>query len=173
MYEFIAIVTNDYTIDIISNTYWSCKAEGNFKLSKYDGSGNTVLNIEIPDDTMMVEGVVYFSFGDERCKYPQLYVNFTNLCYIMCYPNYTTCTSNDNIEEKTITFFYEDELETFRVSVLCFDNWSVDTSDFDYVTNNNEIMIISSGSDGELRIIPQHQCNGKNTIHIKLIKKAD
>ena len=167
MYQFSAIVTNDYTIDVTSNTYWSCKAEGNFKLSQYDGSGNTKINIEIPDDVMMAEGVVYFSYGDERCKYPKFEISLSNLCYITSYPNYNICDNG----EKTIYFFYEEPLETFNVSVFCYDGWTVDSADLNYITNNNEVMIIASGNDGELRIVPQHQCGGRSVIHVKLVKK--
>jgi len=169
MYIFNATVTNDYTIEITSNTYWSCKVEGNFKLSAYDGSGNTQINIVIPDDVMVANGIVYFSFGDERCKYPEVSITMVNYCYIKTYPNYNIC---DN-EEKTIYFFFEEPHETFNISVTCFDGWEVDTSNLDYITSNNEIMVISRKDEGILRIVPQHSCNGKNIIYVKLIKKAD
>lgn len=171
MYEFSAIVTNEYTVDITSNTYWSCKAEGNFKLSKYDGSGSTSLEIEIPSDVMRAEGTVYFSYGDERCKYPELYIYLDNLCYITSNPMYTVCKTDNGAEEKTVTFFYEDANEAFTISVFCFDGWTVDTTDFECITSNNSVMIVASGRDGELRIVPNHQCGGRSIIHVKLIKK--
>jgi hypothetical protein len=170
MYQFSAMVTNDYTIEVSSNTYWSCKAEGNFKLSQYDGSGDTKINIEIPDDVMLAEGTVYFSYGDERCKYPKFEISLANLCYISSYPNYNICDDNGT-KKKTVYFFYDEPLETFNLSVFCYDGWTVDTSDFNYVTSNNDVMIIASENDGELRIIPNHQCGGRNIIYVKLVKK--
>lgn len=168
MYTFSATVTSDYTISVMSNTHWSCKAEGNFKLSKYDGEGNYDIDIIIPDDIMIADGTVTFSYGDERCNYPELVIYLNNLCYVSTNPSYRICN-----DEKTISFFYEEAKETFYVSVTCFDGWTVDTSDFDYITSNNDVMIISSGKDGELRIVPSNQCNGKSIIHIKLLKKGD
>ena len=90
MYQFSAIVTNDYTIEVTSNTYWSCKAEGNFKLSQYDGSGDAKINIEIPDDVMLAEGTVYFSYGDERCEYPVVSIYLSGGCYLLTEPH--TCS---------------------------------------------------------------------------------
>jgi hypothetical protein len=166
MYTFSATVTSSYTISVISNTYWSCKAEGNFKLSKYDGEGNFIIDIIIPDDIMIADGVVTFSFGDERCNYPELTIFLSNLCYVSTNPSYRICN-----DEKTIFFFYEEAKETFYVSVTCFDGWTVESTNLEYITSNNDVMIISSGKDGELKIIPNHQCNRKNIIHVKLLKK--
>ena len=119
MYTFSATVTSSYTISVISNTYWSCKVEGNFKLSKYDGEGNFIIDIIIPDDIMIADGVVTFSFGDERCNYPELTIFLSNLCYVSTNPSYRMCN-----DEKTIFFFYEEAKETFYVSVTCFDGWT-------------------------------------------------
>lgn len=168
MYIFSATVTNDYTIEITSNTYWNCKLEGNFKLSSYDGSGSTTINIDIPDDIMIAEGIAYFSFGDERCNYPEITINLANLCYISTYPNYNICGEN---KEKTIYLFYEEPHETFNISVFCFDEWVASSSNISYITNNNELMIITGNENGNLDIIPNHTCNGQNVIHVKTIKK--
>ena len=170
MYQFSAITTNDYTIEIVSNTYWSCKAEGNFKLSQYNGSGNTKINIEIPSDVLTAEGYVYFSYGDERCKYPVLSINLSNLCYISTNPNYNVCVDGKN----TIFFIYENPGEIFTVSIFCYDNWTfAATSVNGCISNNNELMIIAGEKDGQVQITPQHQCDGKNIVYIKLLKKAD
>jgi hypothetical protein len=166
MYTFSATVTSDYTISILSNTYWSCKAEGNFKLSKYDGEGNCDIDIIIPSDVMMADGIVTFSYGDERCNYPEVVIFLDNFCYVSTNPSYRICD-----DKKTIFFFYEEAKETFYVSVTCFDGWTVDSSSLEYITSNNDVMIISSGRDGELRIIPNHQCDGKNIVYVKLLKK--
>lgn len=167
MYQFNATLKSNHTIEVESNTYWSCKVEGNFKLSKYDYSGDCVINIIIPDDIMFVEGTVYFSYGDERCKYPEIEVFLNNDCYIETYPNYVVCD-----DEKTIFFYYEDARETFNISVLCFGQWNARSSNLDYITTNNELIVISPDSDeGELTITPQNDCNGENVIHVKLIKK--
>ena len=109
MYQFNATLKSNHTIEVESNTYWSCKVEGNFKLSKYDYSGDCVINIIIPDDIMFVEGTVYFSYGDERCKYPEIEVFLNNDCYIETYPNYVVCD-----DEKTIFFYYLDLPRTLQ-----------------------------------------------------------
>ena len=171
MYEFSATVNDDNSIEIVSNTYWNCKLEGNFMLSSYDGSGDTTIDIEIPDDIRIAEGNIYFSYGDERCIYPELYIFTNNDCYIETNPNYIECDNG----EKTIYLYYEEPLETFTVSINCFDGWKVDSSDFDYITTDNEVMIISNDENGEnkeTQIKPTHDCDGKNIIHIKLKKKA-
>lgn len=171
MYEFSATVTDDYAIEITTNTYWNCKLEGNFQLSEYDGSGDTTVDIEIPDDVRIADGIIYFSFGDERCFHPELYINLDNKCYIETYPNYNVC----NNEEKTVFFFYEEPLEPFYISISCLYKWKVGSSDFTYIKSDKEVMIISNGNDGELQIVPDEQdnCDGKNIIHVKLKKKAD
>ena len=181
MDTFSATVTSDQTIEVRSNTYWSCKAEGNFMLSTYDGTGNESIIINIPEDVMVAQGVVTFSYGDELCKYPEVGVFMNNDCYIHTIPGYKECKKpideedeehqEDEVIEKTIYFYYNEPRETFNVTVQCFDGWSVDTTDFDYITNNNDVMIISSGRDGELRIIPTHQCGGRSIIHVKLVKR--
>ena len=51
------------------------------------------------------------------------------------------------------------------------DDFGTGSSNLEYITSNNDVMIISSGKDGELKIIPNHQCNRKNIIHVKLLKK--
>jgi len=171
MYEFSAIVKNDYTIEIKSNTYWNCKAVGNFKLSQYDGSGDTQIDIVIPEDVMIAEGNVYFSYGDERCEYPVVSVMLSNLCYITTNPSYTICDTEDDNEEKVITFFYKEPREIFNASIFCFDGWTVESDGLKYITNNNDVMIISNEEDGEIRIIPNNECEDTdNVIHIKLVK---
>ena len=166
MDTFSATVTNNQTIEVRSNTYWSCKAEGNFMLSTYDGTGNDTIIVEIPEDVMVAQGVVTFSYGDELCKYPEVGVYLSNDCYVNTIPAYKECD-----DEKTIYFYYDEPRETFNVSVQCFDGWEVDTTDFNYIMKNNDVMVISSGKDGELRIVPTHQCGGRSIIHVKLVKR--
>lgn len=166
MDTFSATLTSDHTIEVRSNTYWSCKAEGNFTLSTYDGTGNATIFVDIPEDIMVAQGVVTFSYGDELCKYPEVGVYLSNDCYVNTIPEYKECD-----EGKTIYFYYDEPRETFNVSVQCFDGWEVDTTDFDYIMNNNDVMIISSGKDGELRIVPTHQCGGRSIIYVKLVKR--
>ena len=103
MYEFNAVATSLQTINIESNTYWNCKAEGNFKLSQYDGSGSTIIDVIIPEDALSVNGNVYFSYGDERCMFPVLPIYYTNDCYIMTNPSYRECGEE---KTKTIYFYY-------------------------------------------------------------------
>jgi len=166
MYTFSATLTSDYSINVDTNTYWSCKVIGNFMLSKYDGEGGEIVDIIIPEDVTNANGTVIFSYGDERCKYPDLPVYLANLCYIDTEPKYRICN-----DEKIIFFEYEENREVFFVSVRCYNGWKVESTDLKFITNNNEIMIISSGKDGEVKIIPDNDCGGKNIVKIKLIKK--
>jgi hypothetical protein len=165
--EFSAEVISSYTISVITNTYWNCKSEGNFKLSEYYGSGNTEIDIIIPDDVTYAEGFVYFSYGDERCSYPRIEIGLANLCYISSNPSYMICDG-----KKTIYLYYEDSGETFSISVFCYGVWNVSTEDdLKYITSDDGVMIISNGEDGEVVIQTNEQCEEKGKIHVKLIKK--
>lgn len=172
MYEFNAILKDNQTIEITSNTYWSCKVDGNFKLSKYCGEGGTeekeIIDIIMPDDIMTAEGVVYFSYGDERCEYPQIYVYFANECYISTSPSYSKCED----EENKILFSFNEPGEIFMLSVFCFGNWEIkNETNITCITSNNEIMVISGEGDGSFYITP-NLCD-KNSIKVVLKRKAD
>lgn len=81
MYTFEPVL-NGRTIQIHSNTYWTCDSDSNFKLSKNSGFGNDEIEIIVPETILNVYGVVTFSYGDERCKYPDITIRFANSCYI-------------------------------------------------------------------------------------------
>jgi hypothetical protein len=171
MNEFSAIVTNEQKIIVTTNTYWSCKAEGNFKLSQYDGSGDTVINVIIPEDILSVEGVVYFTYGDERCTFPYVTILFNNSCYIKTMPSYTACTTDNGEVEKIIYLFFNEEKEVFNLSVFCIGNWEVrNNKHCIYLARGSELMIVSEDEDGFLEIVPL-DCES-NTIIVKLIKRS-
>ena len=170
MYKFNAIVTNNRQIRIETNTYWSCKSVGNFSLSKYDGSGNTDIDIHIPDDEMIAEGTVYFSYGDDRCKYPEVSVFYTNNCLIRTTPSYVTCGENN---QKTIFFYYNEKGEMFNVNILCISGWNAYSPTLKYFINNNGIMIVSNEEDGAVTIKPNGDCEEDNFIEIRLVKNPD
>lgn len=171
MNEFNAILTDGRKIEIATNTYWSCKLEGNFKLSQYDGSGDTIIDIIIPEDIMFVEGNVYFTYGDERCEFPQMSLLFNNTCYIRTIPSYSVCQFEDKTEN-VIYLFYEEERETFNISVFSVNNWSVRNAlNCIYLMNRNELMVVPLGEEGgELEIVPD-ECYDKKVI-VKIIKRS-
>ena len=57
---------------ITSNTYWECNVYGNFRLSKYNGSGGDTINIIVPGDLSFSYGKVIFSYGGNKCDYPTI-----------------------------------------------------------------------------------------------------
>lgn len=169
MDKFNAIVTNKMTIEITSDTYWSCKAEGNFKLSQYDGSGDTIINVIIPEDVLTAEGTVYFTYGDERCSFPQVSILFNNYCYIRTIPSYTSCTFDEETA-RVVYLFYEEENEIFNMSVFSVGDWEVrNAKNCKYLAKKNELMIITESVEGTLQIVPL-QCD-MNKIIVNLIKK--
>ena len=164
MANFSAYVTSSNTISISSDTYWSCKAEGTFELSKYSGNGNDEIDVIFFDDITIANGRVIFSYGDGKCKYPDLTVFLNNNDYIETIPNYEICEG-----KRKINFFFDTPGETFYVSISCFDGWSVESHEMPYIISGNEIMLISTDDDSELQIKPQ---NNENIIYVKLIKKC-
>ena len=70
------------SISITTNTTWEAYAVGNFQLSEYNGKYNSLINIALPEDINEAIGYVYFRYGDEKCIYPSIHVNYTNPCYI-------------------------------------------------------------------------------------------
>ena len=167
MNEFNAIVTDNRTIEITTNTYWSCKAEGNFKLSKYDGSGDTTISIIMPEDIMFIEGSVYFTYGDERCEFPQVSILFNNECYIRTIPSYDVCET-----ENVIYLFYNEERETFNLSVFTVGSWNIRNAlNCIYLIGRNELTIIPLGEEGGELTIFLENCEEKEVV-IKLIKRS-
>ena len=167
MYEFSAKIVNN-KIEIESNTYWSCKADGNFKLSKYDGSGNAIINIDIPKDIIVAKGIVYFSYGDERCDRPTLDISIANTCYIETTPNYQLCD-----EQKTIYLFFNEGQEACNISVRSYSNWQINNVvNANCITSNNDIIVIFGNENGGFTIELQG-CGDDGIIYVKTIKKAD
>ena len=98
MYTFEAKLV-DRKIQVFSNTYWTCDSDCNFRLSKNSGFGNDEIDIVVPETVLNAYGVVTFSYGDERCKYPTITIRFANNCYISTIPGFETCN-----DEKVITY---------------------------------------------------------------------
>lgn len=166
MHNFKAIA-QDNIITIESNTYWSCKAEGNFMLSKYSGNGSDTINIIYYEDTEVANGTVYFSFGNETCETTSILIYSTNNCFIDTNPSYIECD-----DKKIIYIYFTEPKETFNVSVRCFNGWTVESANVNYIIGNGEFMIITPDIDeSELSIIPNNQCDGNNIVTVKLIKK--
>ena len=171
MYEFNAVATSLQTIQIDSNTYWSCKAEGNFKLSQYDGSGSTIIDVIIPEDELFVDGNVYFSYGDERCMFPVLPIYYTNDCYIKTNPLYRECGED---KTKTIYFYYDYPGQLFTVNVIPVDEWeAVPQNDVKIIVDDNDLTLIAPKNNGTVLIKPTKDCGGKNEVTIRLIKNPD
>ena len=169
MYQFNAVISNSNTISITTNTYWSCKSEGNFKLSAYDGSGTTTIDIIIPDDIMVAEGIIYFSYGDDRCKYPDLSILSTNNCLIKTTPSYIKCDDNSKILELR----YDESGELFNVSIMCVSGWSIFSPTLKYFETNDGIVIVSGEEDDSLFIQPNAECDETNFVEVRLIKNPD
>lgn len=170
MYQFTAIASKNRNIAITSNTYWSCKAEGNFKLSKYDGNGSDTIDVIIPEDEMTVSGTVYFSYGDERCKYPELDIYYTNNCLIRTTPTFIECGGN---RQKTIFFHYKEKGELFTTSVLCMGGWTAFSSTLKYLVSDNDVTVISGENDGIVYLTPNGDCNEIDKVEIRLVKNPD
>lgn len=174
MYELTLIFTNPNTINVLSNTCWSCEAIGNnFTLSKYSGVGNGEIKVNIPSSIPFANGSVIFTYGDDKCRKKELTIFANNNNYIITEPSYFICV-DDNV--KTIKLFYSEPNEVHYVSVQCFDGWNIDnvSSNVQYVKDENSIMIISpsDGNNGELTIVPTyHGDNNENNVIVNIIKK--
>jgi len=161
MSNFRVEALSDKKISITSDTYWTCDAVGNFKLSKYNGVGDSIIDVIIPDDIMMCDGTVYFSFGDDKCIYPEVNVHYNNECYVLTYPNYII---NEN-GEKTITLYFNEERETFSILITCFGEWEVESENAEYIKSDRELMAISTNNNGKITI----HCNCEK-VYVNLIK---
>ena len=171
MHTLTATVAENNQITVETDTYWSCKAEGNFLLSKYSGNGTDVIDIIVPEDVAVANGVVYFSFGSGECEFTGVTVYSVNNCYIETIPNYKKCNGKN-----TIFFYYTEPKETFNVSVRCFDGWEVDSSNVECIVNDDEVMVITPDDykdEYKVNIFPNNQCGGNNNVQVILKKKGD
>lgn len=116
---------------------------------------------------MTAEGVVYFTYGDDRCKYPVITIYYTNNCLITTNPSWKEC-GDDN--QRTVFLYFKEKGETFNVSALCIGGWNVYSPTLKYFVNDNNIFIISNENDDSLFIRPNNECGGRN-VEVKLIKK--
>jgi hypothetical protein len=163
MYYFKATQDKNKII-ISSNTYWNCKVEGNCLLSKSNGIGNDVIEIKIPRELAYTSGKLKFSYGDERCQYPELEVFYVNDCYIETIPSYSVC-GNGNI--LAIPFNHKNEMLT--VTILSNGIWTTkNVINCNLVKNRDELVIIPvENKDGALEIVPNLGCK-ENIVTIQL-----
>lgn len=168
IYTFSATPTNNKTIEIQSNTYWSCKAEGNFMLSDYYGSGDTSIDIIIPDGTNLVEGNVYFTYGDNKCGIVNVNVYNTDEYVINTIPSYEIC---DN--KKTISFKCNDTKEVFYIEIESYGEWEVTApSGVGVIKYQGGIMLIGpeNAVDTPVIIKPKGIEDDKYTVYVNIIK---
>ena len=165
MYTFEAIYNNDNTITVKSNTFWSCTVEGNFMLSTYDGLANEEgidIDIIIPYEIPIVEGTVTFTYGDDRCKYPEIYVYQVNNCML-----YVNPTPVDN----KIFFNYNRSGETMTLRIKTAynssDAWQVDVLDGDakIFTTNDSLFIIAGENNSSIKVSASY-CNNEVMIYL-------
>lgn len=183
MSKFNFRVTDD-TIIIESDTYWSCRCDGNILLSKYSGIGDDVIDLLKHEDIKYHVGHVYFTYGDERCEYPYELIQYKNNCIILdTTPMWTLC---DDDSTKVIFFKYKDESDTIRIKVhppnieYIYDKngnlievdkgWKVvDDGGHVYFCNDNEILIVAN-TDNDF-VIGASKCEDDSKyIYIKLTK---
>ena len=160
MYIFEAIYNNDSTITVKSNTFWSCKVEGNFMLSAYDGLANEEgvdIDIIVPNEIEIIEGTVTFTYGDDRCKYPEIYVYQINNCILETTPGFIESNGR-----KEIYFPNKNEGDTISIKVKTAYNslasWTYEKigTNSNVFTNDSEMFIVVGSEQGEIKISNQY-----------------
>ena len=156
-------------IIISSNTHWNCKVDGNCLLSKCNGIGNDVIKIIVPRELPSASGAITFSYGDERCSYPEIDVYLLNDCYISTIPSYSVCKEGNVL---LIPFYYSSEKLT--ITVLSNGIWTTtNLTNCKIVINGDELVIIPKNkNDGSLEIIPNIGCK-ENHVIVKLKYSGD
>lgn len=171
MYTFNVGKSGDKLI-VSSNTFWSCNVYGNFMLSKYSGEGNAEITISVPKELPYVNGEVIFSYGDERCKYPSIDIFMINDCYIRTEPMFNVCQTSTGDKQNILQLAFNEENESISVKVFSNGIWNVKSSDTNFFTNGDELLI-SAKKDASLTISPNIGCGAENYVIIKLKKRSD
>ena len=165
MYYFEAINNGNNTITVKSNTYWSCQVDGNFMLSAYDGSANEegeTIEIIIPYEIPVIEGTITFTYGDDRCEYPEIYIYQVNDCMLYVNP------SPINNE---IYFNYDKNGETMTLQVTTAYNssnaWQVNVEDGDakVFTANDKLFIIAGENNSAIKISASY-CDNEVMVYL-------
>ena len=168
MYYFKAKQDGDKII-ISSNTHWNCKVDGNCLLSKCSGIGNDAIKVSIPRELPSASGSITFSYGDERCNYPEIDVFFLNDCYIRTIPSFSTCEEGNVL---LMPFYYSREQLT--LTVLSSGIWTIKNMiNCTYTINGDDLVIVPKGrNDGSLEIVPNIGCK-ENHVIVKLKYSGD
>ena len=168
MDSFSAIVTDNRTINITSNTHWACQSFGNFRLSKYEGYGNDTIEIIVPEDLKFGDGYAYFTYGDEKCDYPFLRIYSINECFLETTPKYRVC---DGI--RTVMLYFKYEGEMVDVTIDTNNEWSINSSGgLTYFIDGNKITIVAKSSGGEISVKINSDSVNCDFFIIRLIKKS-
>ena len=156
-------------IAISSNTNWSCRVVGNCLLSKCNGVGNDEITILVPKELASSSGRITFSYGDERCEYPELDVFLVNDCYISTIPSFSVCDEGNVL---LIPFYRKGEM--LFVTVLSNGIWSVTSKINCTATVNSDSLVIYTTEklDGLIEISPNIGCKS-NFVRIKLVYSGD
>ena len=150
-------------IIIFSNTYWSCKVVGDCYLSKNSGIGSDEIEIKIRKEMPYSNGEITFSYGDERCEYPTIYVYMANNCYIKTIPSFSVCEEGNVL---VVPFYKPNEMLT--VTVLA-NIWTISNKSKCTVSKSGDDLIIipTSKEDGYVEISPNIGCD-YNFVKVKL-----
>lgn len=163
MYTFNVTKSGNQLI-VTSNTFWNCNVYGNFRLSKYSGSGNATITMSVPKELPDAHGFVVFSYGDERCEYPSIEVFLANDCYIRTEPMYTECP-NGNI----LKLVFKEDGEAVSVKVYSNGIWTINNNqDF----KNGDELLISASNGKEVIITPNVDCPDNTKVKVILQKKT-
>ena len=139
-------------------------------LSKYCGSGDSAIDIIIPEGIVVSEGVVYFSYGDGDCGLVDVDIYDVDSYVIQTNPSYEICNG-----KKTIFFTYKESGETFFVDVECAGEWSVSTQDNDIsfvIYDTGFMIIVGNANEYTMTLYPNDDdVDSKYNIEVKL-KKA-
>lgn len=150
-------------VSVSSDTSWSCSVEGNFMLDKYDGSGDTIINISALNDIDHTgSGIIVFTYSDNDCvrqtECPVWYIDHN---WITVSPN--RAYYKQNVVNEYLVF-----------NVKCGDdNWDVVTTRgfHAYKVGSNKVYLITGRSDnpGIEATTSINSDDGTKTVHLTLI----
>jgi hypothetical protein len=144
------------TIVIKSDTFWSCNTYGLIILSKYSGSGNTNIDITIPEDVQYYSGEVVFSYGDEKCEYPSMNVYLSNYCWIKTEPMFD--------ENRHLFINFENDNEMVSLKVFSNGIWKA-IGEGTY--KDGDKLLIAAKNGKKIKIYPSFNCNKPVTVELK------
>lgn len=156
-------------IIVSSNTNWSCRVVGNCQISKNSGYGNDKIKIIIQKELPYSNGEITFSYGDERCDYPTIYVYMPNDCFIETIPSFSKCKEGNVL---VVPFYREREL--LNVTILSNGIWTIQDkyNCTTTISGDNLVIIPINKEDGYVDISPNIGCK-YNFVKIKLKYSGD